>query len=136
MPAAAFGQGPNSLPTPLPQPFSPNGVLRPIIPFTPAVPIPSTRPLSVVPLPTPAPNIRIAPLHTPANVVASQAQGLIKQVPVHRRWPVLQPRDDARTPAASAGTAGRAPAGGSTARYSGAAMQLPGVPDHRRPLGW
>jgi hypothetical protein len=133
--ATARGQGLNSLPTPLPQPFSPNGVLRPIIPIQPSLPIPTTRPLSVVPLPTPAPNIRIAPLKTPSSVVANQAQGLIKAIPMHRRWPVLQPLD---TPKPAAGGAS-ARTGGGTARIAGPAapaFSSPGVPDHRRPLGW
>jgi hypothetical protein len=135
--ATARGQGLGALPTPLPQPFSPNGVLRPIIPYQPAVPIPTMRPLSIVPLPTPAPNIRIAPLKTPSSEIANQALGLMKTVPVHRRWPVLQPRESS-TPAAGGGAAKLAAGGGQLVpnRMTGAATSHAGVPDHRRPLGW
>ena len=141
--ATVRGQGPSSLPTPLPQPFSPNGVLRPIIPFQPAVPIPTLRPLSIVPLPTPTPNIMIAPLKTPSSVIANQAQGLIKAIPLHRRWPVLQPVDAGAKPAVGGGAAGFARGG--SARTSGPAATAAGaaspysstsVPAHRRPLGW
>jgi hypothetical protein len=131
--SAARAQSPATLPTPLPQPFSPNGVLRPIIPFQPAVPVPNTRPLNVVPLPTPAPNLTIAPLKTPSNDVAFQSQNLLKQVPMHRRWPVLQPRDGAKP--ASGGGGGTA-AGGARAQAVSNTFGVPNIPPHRRPLGW
>jgi len=138
---SAGGQEIGPLPTPLPQPFSPNGVLRPIIPIQPALPIPSMRPLAVIPLPTPAPVLRITPLKTPSSTVAAQAQGLIKQVPVHRRWPVLQPRDVPKPAAAGGAAASGGGASGGGASGGGASgvshsFNAGNVPGHRRPLGW
>jgi hypothetical protein len=131
--SASHAQDPTTLPTPLPQPFSPNGVLRPIIPYQPAVPMPNQQRPAIIPLPTPAPYLMIAPLKTPGADINAQAQNLIKTVPMHRKWPVLQPRDTPK----GAGPSSAMPGAGLGASASvSPTFGVPSIAPHRRPLGW